>query len=91
MLRVIGDFVSRGGTRATLTILIYHRTLAAPDPILHDEIDAKTFESHMAVLRRDFNVLPLSEACRRLSLRSLPPRAVCVTFDDGYADSERVA
>jgi peptidoglycan/xylan/chitin deacetylase (PgdA/CDA1 family) len=65
--------------------------LAAPDPILHDEIDAAAFERHMALLASDFNVLPLGEACARLARGALPARAVCITFDDGYADNERTA
>ena len=74
-----------------MSVLIYHRTLAAPDPILHDEIDAATFERHAALLRSEFNVLPLGVACTRLASGSLPARAACITFDDGYADNEQVA
>jgi peptidoglycan/xylan/chitin deacetylase (PgdA/CDA1 family) len=65
--------------------------LAAPDPILHDEIDAVTFEKHMALLRVEFNVLPLGEACARLARGALPARAACITFDDGYANNEQTA
>jgi len=70
---------------------MYHRVLEAPDPILHDEMEAATFEKHMALLGSEFNVLPLGEACTRLVLGRLPPRAACITFDDGYADNERLA
>jgi peptidoglycan/xylan/chitin deacetylase (PgdA/CDA1 family) len=91
MFRFAGDLLSPAGERGKLGILIYHRALAAPDPILHDEIDAATFERQMTVLAAEFNVLPLSEACARLERRALPARAVCVTFDDGYADNEQVA
>jgi peptidoglycan/xylan/chitin deacetylase (PgdA/CDA1 family) len=65
--------------------------LAAPDPILHDEIDATTFERHIALLAAEFNVLPLGEACARLARGALPARAACITFDDGYADNEQIA
>jgi peptidoglycan/xylan/chitin deacetylase (PgdA/CDA1 family) len=74
-----------------LSVLIYHRMLAASDPILHDEIDAETFEQHVALLAAEFNVLPLGEACMRLARGALPARAACITFDDGYADNEQVA
>ncbi|MEO8004044.1 MAG: polysaccharide deacetylase family protein [Betaproteobacteria bacterium] len=70
---------------------MYHRALAVPDPILHDTIDAETFERHMALLSSEFNVLPLGEACERLARGALPARAACITFDDGYADNEQIA
>ena len=91
MLRIAGNLLSPAGKRGRLSILIYHRALAAPDPILHDEIDAVTFERHMAMLAAEFNVLPLGEACVRLARGAVPARAACITFDDGYADNERTA
>jgi peptidoglycan/xylan/chitin deacetylase (PgdA/CDA1 family) len=91
LFRIVGDMLSPAGERGRLSILIYHRALAAPDPILHDAIDAATFEQHMALLRNEFNVLPLSEACARLARGGLPARAACITFDDGYADNEQTA
>jgi peptidoglycan/xylan/chitin deacetylase (PgdA/CDA1 family) len=74
-----------------LSILIYHRVLAAPDPLFPEEVDARRFEQHLRLLRRWFHLLPLAEALRRLGERSLPSRAVCITFDDGYADNAEVA
>ena len=91
MFRIVGNFLSPAGSGGRLSILIYHRTLAAPDPILQDEIDVTTFERHMALLAAEFNVLPLGEACAKLVRGRLPARAACITFDDGYADNERLA
>jgi len=91
LLRIAGNLLSPAGKRGRLSILIYHRALAAPDPILHGEIDAVTFERHMALLAAEFNVLPLGEACARLARGALPARAACITFDDGYADNEQTA
>ena len=91
MFRFVGDLLSPGGDRGRLTVLMYHRALPAPDAILHDEIDAVTFEQHMALLADEFNVLPLGEACERLKRGGLPARAACITFDDGYADNEQIA
>ena len=91
MFRLVGNLLSPAGERGRLSILIYHRARATPDPIFSDEIDAATFERHMALLAAEFNVLPLGEACARLARGGLPARSVCITFDDGYADNEQTA
>lgn len=74
-----------------LSILIYHRVLAAPDPLLPGVPDTATFDRHMRLLKRCFRVLPLSAAVRQLRLGTLPARALCITFDDGYADNAELA
>lgn len=75
----------------SLSILIYHRVVREPDPLLPDEVCAADFESQMALLDRWFHVLPLRGAVERLQAAMLPARAACVTFDDGYADNAEVA
>ena len=74
-----------------LSILIYHRVIAEPDPLAPDEVSASEFDWQLAVLKRWFTVLSLREAVARLRERTLPVRAACVTFDDGYADNATVA
>lgn len=86
LLRVL----SPGGRRG-LSILIYHRVLPQKDPLLPDEVDREEFSQQMALLRSRFNVLPLLEATRLMREGRLPPRAACITFDDGYADNAEVA
>ncbi|WP_068808202.1 polysaccharide deacetylase family protein [Thauera phenolivorans] len=86
-LKTALSLASPGGARGKLSILIYHRVLSAPDPLRTGDPDADTFRWQMALLARHFVVLPLGEAARRLREGSLPPRAACVTFDDGYADN----
>jgi peptidoglycan/xylan/chitin deacetylase (PgdA/CDA1 family) len=80
-----------GGARGRLTILIYHRVLARPDPLFDDIPDAARFEPQMRWVRRWFNVLPLAEGVERLHSASLPARALSITFDDGYADNASIA
>lgn len=74
-----------------LSILMYHRIVARPDPLQPAIPDVHRFDRHMRWLRRWFHVLPLSEAARRLRDGTLPARAACLTFDDGYADNVELA
>jgi peptidoglycan/xylan/chitin deacetylase (PgdA/CDA1 family) len=74
-----------------LSILIYHRVLAERDALLPGVPDADRFERHMRVLKRFFHVMPLTTAVRHLRQGTLPSRALCITFDDGYADNATLA
>lgn len=74
-----------------LSILIYHRVVAEPDPLAPDEVCASEFDWQLAVLKRWFAVIPLREAAAHLRRGTLPVRSACVTFDDGYADNATVA
>jgi peptidoglycan/xylan/chitin deacetylase (PgdA/CDA1 family) len=76
-----------GIARGRLMILPYHRVLERADPLAPEELDAATFDAHMALLVRYCRVLPLGEALSRLRDGSLPRAAVAVTFDDGYRDN----
>jgi peptidoglycan/xylan/chitin deacetylase (PgdA/CDA1 family) len=74
-----------------LLILIYHRVLEATDPLSPREMTTEIFRWQMRLARRYAHPLSLPEALARLENGTLPRRAVCVTFDDGYADNERNA
>lgn len=87
LYRFIGDRLSPAGARARLSILIYHRVLAERDPIFPNDPTVASFDAQMTSLKRAFNVLPLPEAVSRLKAGTLPARAACITFDDGYADN----
>lgn len=55
-------------------------------------ITAETLRRRMQLLVEErCNVLPLTEAVSRLQQRTLPPRAVTITFDDGWHDFYSVA
>lgn len=77
--------------RDRFAILAYHRVLPVPDPLRDYDIDATAFETIVATLAEHFHVLPLTEALSHARRGSLPPRTVCITFDDGYADNFEVA
>lgn len=81
------------GRRAgqSLSILIFHRVQAEPDPLFPNEMHRASFDALCARLAAWFNVLPLDEAVSALQRGALPPRALGITFDDGYADNHDVA
>jgi peptidoglycan/xylan/chitin deacetylase (PgdA/CDA1 family) len=79
------------GGRNRLLIISYHRVLDAPDPMYPGGTAVAGFRAHMQILGEDFNVIALGEARARLFAGDLPPRALAITFDDGYADNYRNA
>jgi peptidoglycan/xylan/chitin deacetylase (PgdA/CDA1 family) len=92
--RALAAAISRliGATdKQRLSILIYHRVLSEPDYIRSGEPGPQQFQWQMDLLARYFNPLSLSSALSLMETGSLPERAVCVTFDDGYADNAAVA
>ena len=76
--------------RTRCTVLLYHRVNDVSVDNVTTSIDR--FIEHMAMLKRRYAVLSLSEAVSRLNTgRYLGPHVVVVTFDDGYADNYEAA
>ena len=69
-----------------LLILCYHGVSLADeheqDPTLY--VRPSLFAARCELLRRDgYTVVPLGEGLERLEAGTLPPRSLCLTFDDG--------
>lgn len=77
--------------RPRLAILLYHRVLDKLDPLRAGEPTAHEFEAQMRCISRFFNPISFTEGIQRVRTGSLPPRAVAITFDDGYEDNVSVA
>jgi len=86
-LKHLSTISSGIGKQKKLLILIYHRVLDEPDFMRPGEVDKNVFTWHMELMSRYFNVLSLKDALKKADEDNLPPRAVCITFDDGYADN----
>ena len=69
-------------------ILVYHRVVELPSvnqsPL---SVTTEAFASHLEVLRKHAYPMKLSAFIHALRAGTLPPRAVVVTFDDGYANN----
>jgi peptidoglycan/xylan/chitin deacetylase (PgdA/CDA1 family) len=91
LVRLAGTLLSRRGRNASLLVLIFHRVLQERDPLLPNEPDARQFGALVDLIAGNFNILPLREAADRLRRGALPSRAICITFDDGYANNCTVA
>ncbi len=79
------------GARRSLSTLIFHRVLPSTDPLFPGEVDATRFDRMMAFVASAFTVLPLARAVQLMAEQRLPPRALAITFDDGYADNHDIA
>jgi peptidoglycan/xylan/chitin deacetylase (PgdA/CDA1 family) len=78
-----------GLTMPSLTILMYHQVGPMVDPPNRSTYcNRRQFASQMRWLRRfRYHVLSMDQAVRALAGETpLPPRAVVLTFDDGYQD-----
>ncbi|MES2322137.1 MAG: polysaccharide deacetylase family protein [Pseudomonadota bacterium] len=89
--RALRHVAFTGSAGQRLSILIFHRVLAQQDPLFPDEVTAARFDRQLALIGQCFTIIPLSEGVRALRAGKLPPRAACITFDDGYADNAEIA
>lgn len=75
--------------RAPITTLFYHRV--ADEHPNNWTINTQRFQAQIEWIRERFEIITLTEAQRRIGSDQNPAPAVCITFDDGYADNSREA
>jgi peptidoglycan/xylan/chitin deacetylase (PgdA/CDA1 family) len=69
-----------------LAVVMYHGVTAEPLPVFNwCQLNAAAFADQIALLAREYRVLPLSEVIDLLQRQApLPDRTACLTFDDGF-------
>lgn len=67
-------------------VLIFHRVSATPNQLTPWDLSLSEFDRILDFFLENFRVLPLSEVVDGLIRGKLPPRAVSLTFDDGYPE-----
>ena len=89
--RAIGNVLSPRGVRGRLVVFCFHQVLEKPDPLRPGEPTELEFARDVEVIDRTFSTLPFGEAVKGLESGTLPRRAACITFDDGYANNSELA
>lgn len=80
----VARFLSRNHPK----ILMYHRITEDPEG---EGIPVEQFKRQVEIIKKHFNPLTLRELMTAHEEGSVPKHAVCVTFDDGYADFAELA
>lgn len=68
-------------------VLMYHRVADLLIDPFELSVSTANFEQQLQCLKRNFNVLSTEEIVHNLKRGKVLSNAVCLTFDDGYADN----
>lgn len=70
-----------------LAVLYFHRVVNEPSLFCPDDITSANFEVLLTKLNKYFKIFSLSQALALIEQGKLPPKALVLSFDDGYADN----
>jgi peptidoglycan/xylan/chitin deacetylase (PgdA/CDA1 family) len=72
-------------------ILMYHRVAYLPVDSYNIAVSPQNFAEQMSYIRKFCHPMRLTDLIEAIQQRSVPPRTVVVTFDDGYVDNYQSA
>ena len=75
----------------TLPILAFHRVLGNRQKRRPGQMYADRFNKLLTTLKKQFLILPLSEALLEYDKKHHEKKVLSITFDDGYKDNYSVA
>jgi len=81
-------FFRRKLTKSQVVILMYHRVSPSKDNWSLEPLSPQTFERQIEYFCRKYEILDLGELVQFIQQgKSLPQKAMVITFDDGYKDN----
>jgi len=87
-----GSLFSQYFCKNKLTILMYHGVVKEPLRIQDwCFIDQQNFTRQMQYIKANYDILPLSQAVKKLHQREITEPTMSVTFDDGFLNNYEVA
>lgn len=89
--KLLGNVLSPRGARGRLAVFCYHQVLETADEFRKGEPTVDEFTRDVELIASTFNALSFDEATTMLAAGTLPKRAACITFDDGYANNHELA
>lgn len=89
MQNMLANFVKRLGNffGHKAVVLMYHRIADVKYDPWQLSVSPANFEQQLKVLKDHFKVIPVSELIQQVHNNHIRKDAVCLTFDDGYADN----
>ncbi len=68
-------------------VLMYHRVCHVKTDPWQLAVSPNNFETQIKELKKNFNVLPLSDLVEQFTIGKIKPNSVYITFDDAYRDN----